>query len=55
VGPSCASVGGGPWLSVAFADSQPETVGGKVLKYELRVSYADHYDSAEVANWARGR
>ena len=36
--------------SVLFADSLPETVGGKVLKYKLRVSYAGHYESAEVAH-----
>jgi acyl-CoA synthetase (AMP-forming)/AMP-acid ligase II len=35
--------------SVVFADSLPETVGGKVLKYKLRVSYADHYEGAEAA------
>jgi hypothetical protein len=35
--------------SVVFAESLPETVGGKVLKYKLRVSYADHYESAEAA------
>ena len=31
--------------SVVFAESLPETVGGKVLKYKLRVSYADHYEA----------
>jgi acyl-CoA synthetase (AMP-forming)/AMP-acid ligase II len=35
--------------SVVFAESLPETVGGKVLKYKLRVSYADHYENAEAA------
>ncbi len=35
--------------SVVFTDSLPETVGGKVLKYKLRVSYADHYEGAEAA------
>ena len=35
--------------SVVFADSLPETVGGKVLKYKLRVSHADHYEGAEAA------
>jgi acyl-CoA synthetase (AMP-forming)/AMP-acid ligase II len=35
--------------SVVFAESLPETVGGKVLKYKLRVSYAGHYESAEAA------
>jgi hypothetical protein len=35
---------------VVFADSLPETVGGKVLKYKLRVNYAGHYESADVAN-----
>src|SRR5450755_1564353 len=35
--------------SVVFAESLPEAVGGKVLKYKLRVSYAGHYESAEAA------
>jgi acyl-CoA synthetase (AMP-forming)/AMP-acid ligase II len=33
---------------VVFADSLPETVGGKVLKYKLRVTFADHYEGAEA-------
>ena len=28
---------------VIFAEALPETVGGKVLKYKLRASYAAHY------------
>jgi acyl-CoA synthetase (AMP-forming)/AMP-acid ligase II len=32
---------------VILTDSLPETVGGKVLKYKLRVAYAGHYDDAE--------
>jgi len=32
---------------VILADSLPETVGGKVLKYKLRVEHAGHYDGAE--------
>ena len=32
---------------VLFAESLPETVGGKVLKYKLRVGYAAHYDGEE--------
>ncbi|HWG14743.1 MAG TPA: AMP-binding protein [Streptosporangiaceae bacterium] len=34
---------------VVFVDSLPETVGGKVLKYKLRVMFAGHYEDAEVA------
>jgi acyl-CoA synthetase (AMP-forming)/AMP-acid ligase II len=34
---------------VIFADGLPETVGGKVLKYRLRVTFADHYSSAAAA------
>jgi acyl-CoA synthetase (AMP-forming)/AMP-acid ligase II len=34
---------------VVFVDSLPETVGGKVLKYKLRVTFAGHYEDAEVA------
>lgn len=33
---------------VVFVDSLPETVGGKVLKYKLRVMFAAHYESAEA-------
>ncbi|HEY2519389.1 MAG TPA: AMP-binding protein, partial [Streptosporangiaceae bacterium] len=33
---------------VVFVDSLPETVGGKVLKYKLRVTYAGHYEDAGV-------
>ena len=33
---------------VVFVDSLPETVGGKVLKYKLRVMFADHYESADA-------
>jgi len=29
--------------SVVFAADLPETVGGKVLKYKLRVQHAGHY------------
>jgi acyl-CoA synthetase (AMP-forming)/AMP-acid ligase II len=29
--------------SVVFAADLPETVGGKVLKYKLRVEHAGHY------------
>jgi acyl-CoA synthetase (AMP-forming)/AMP-acid ligase II len=29
-----------------FVDDLPETVGGKVLKYKLRVRFAAHYDDA---------
>lgn len=32
---------------VILADSLPETVGGKVLKYKLRVAHAGHYEGAE--------
>jgi acyl-CoA synthetase (AMP-forming)/AMP-acid ligase II len=32
---------------VILADSLPETVGGKVLKYKLRVAHAGHYADAE--------
>ena len=31
-----------------FADALPETVGGKVLKYKLRVTHAAHYDGADA-------
>jgi acyl-coenzyme A synthetase/AMP-(fatty) acid ligase len=34
---------------VLFVDDLPETVGGKVLKYKLRASYADHFDDTGVA------
>jgi acyl-CoA synthetase (AMP-forming)/AMP-acid ligase II len=34
---------------VVFVDELPETVGGKVLKYKLRVMFAGHYESADVA------
>ena len=34
--------------SVVFADSLPETVGGKVLKYRLRASHATHYYGSEA-------
>lgn len=30
---------------IVFADSLPDTVGGKVLKYKLRVTYAGLYDT----------
>jgi len=33
---------------VIFADGLPETVGGKVLKYKLRVTFAGHYEDAEA-------
>jgi acyl-CoA synthetase (AMP-forming)/AMP-acid ligase II len=33
---------------VIFVDGLPETVGGKVLKYKLRVSFAGHYEGAEA-------
>ncbi len=33
--------------AVILADSLPETVGGKVLKYKLRVAHAGFYDDAE--------
>ncbi|HEY0719131.1 MAG TPA: AMP-binding protein, partial [Streptosporangiaceae bacterium] len=33
---------------VVFVDSLPETVGGKVLKYKLRVMFAGHYEDAEA-------
>jgi len=33
---------------VIFIDALPETVGGKVLKYKLRVAFADHYEDAEA-------
>jgi len=33
---------------VIFTDSLPETVGGKVLKYKLRVTFASHYENAEA-------
>src|ERR1700691_5859148 len=32
---------------VIFVDALPETVGGKVLKYKLRVTFAAHYEEAE--------
>ena len=32
---------------VILTDSLPETVGGKVLKYKLRVAHAGHYDGVE--------
>jgi acyl-CoA synthetase (AMP-forming)/AMP-acid ligase II len=32
---------------VILTDSLPETVGGKVLKYKLRVAHAGHYEGAE--------
>jgi hypothetical protein len=32
---------------VILAESLPETVGGKVLKYKLRVEHAGFYDGAE--------
>jgi acyl-CoA synthetase (AMP-forming)/AMP-acid ligase II len=31
--------------AVILADDLPETVGGKVLKYKLRVAYAGHYET----------
>jgi len=31
--------------AVVFADSLPETVGGKVLKYRLRSQHADLYSA----------
>ena len=34
--------------SVVFADALPETVGGKVLKYRLRSTYAARYDGSEA-------
>jgi acyl-CoA synthetase (AMP-forming)/AMP-acid ligase II len=34
---------------VIFIDALPETVGGKVLKYKLRVAHAGHYGDAEAA------
>ena len=34
--------------AVVFADALPETVGGKVLKYKLRVTHAAHYDGSEA-------
>ena len=33
---------------VVFVDSLPQTVGGKVLKYKLRVTFASHYENAEA-------
>ncbi|HEY5332609.1 MAG TPA: acyl-CoA synthetase, partial [Solirubrobacterales bacterium] len=33
--------------AVIITDSLPETVGGKVLKYKLRVAHADFYVGAE--------
>jgi acyl-CoA synthetase (AMP-forming)/AMP-acid ligase II len=35
---------------VIFVDSLPETVGGKVLKYKLRVTFAGHYEDAGVVS-----
>ena len=35
---------------MVFVDSLPETVGGKVLKYKLRVTYAAHYEDAEAVS-----
>ena len=35
---------------VVFVDALPETVGGKVLKYKLRVTLAGHYEDAEVVS-----
>ena len=32
--------------SVVFVDALPETVGGKVLKYQLRATYREHYAGA---------
>jgi acyl-CoA synthetase (AMP-forming)/AMP-acid ligase II len=32
---------------VILSESLPETVGGKVLKYKLRVTHASHYDGVE--------
>jgi len=32
---------------VILSETLPETVGGKVLKYKLRVAYAGHYEAAE--------
>src|SRR3984957_10633363 len=34
--------------AVVFTGALPETVGGKVLKYKLRASYAAHYDGADA-------
>src|SRR5580692_4356563 len=34
--------------AVVFTDALPETVGGKVLKYKLRVTHAAHYDGSEA-------
>jgi acyl-CoA synthetase (AMP-forming)/AMP-acid ligase II len=34
---------------ILFVDELPETVGGKVLKYKLRASFADHYRDAPAA------
>src|SRR5487761_51749 len=37
-----------PPKEILFVDDLPETVGGKVLKYKLRVSYAGHFEDTEV-------
>jgi acyl-CoA synthetase (AMP-forming)/AMP-acid ligase II len=37
---------------VIFIDGLPETVGGKVLKYKLRVTFASHYEKAEAERTA---
>jgi acyl-CoA synthetase (AMP-forming)/AMP-acid ligase II len=34
---------------ILFVDELPETVGGKVLKYKLRASFAGHYRDADVS------
>src|ERR1700722_2071275 len=34
--------------AVVFTGALPEPVGGKVLKYKLRASYAAHYDGADA-------
>lgn len=31
--------------AIVFTDSLPDTVGGKVLKYKLRVTYGGLYDT----------
>jgi acyl-CoA synthetase (AMP-forming)/AMP-acid ligase II len=35
--------------SVIFVDELPETIGGKVLKYKLRTTYARHFDDANTS------
>jgi acyl-CoA synthetase (AMP-forming)/AMP-acid ligase II len=36
--------------AVIFASALPETVGGKVLKYQLREQFADHFRAAATAD-----